>query len=212
MPTVIKTKVFTFDELDEDAKTRARDWYREGALDYDWWDSTYDDFSGICKILGIDLKARPVRLMGGGTRQKPCIQFSGFCSQGDGASFEVDLYAYARNSIAQIKAHAPNDAALHDIAARLAAVQRCNFYQLYARVDQRGRYVHENTMLVDVRRDDAEMTSDAEDAITEAMRDLARWLYRRLAEEYEYLLSDGVVEESIAANGYTFTADGRRFG
>ena len=39
-------------------------------------------------ILGIRLKTTPVRLMGGGTRQKPCIWFSGFWSQGDGACFE----------------------------------------------------------------------------------------------------------------------------
>lgn len=212
MSAIIKIKVFTFDELSDDAKERARDWYRNGALDYDWWSFVYDDFSSICKILGIDLKTRPVRLMGGDTRRKSCIQFSGFCSQGDGASFETELYAYARNSLSQIKAHAPNDTKLHDIAARLNAIQRRNFYQLYARVDQRGRYVHENTMQVDVRRDDAEMTADAEEEIAEAMRDLARWLYRKLEAEHDYLLSDGVVEESITANGYTFTGAGERFG
>ena len=212
MPAIIKTEVFTFDELSDDARDRARAWCSEGALDYDWWSFVYDDFSSICKILGIDLKTRPVRLMGGDTRRKPCIQFSGFCSQGDGASFEVDLYAYARNSLTQIKAHAPNDRELHDIAARLNAIQRRNFYQLYARVDQRGRYVHENTMQVDVRRDDAEMTADAGDTITEAMRDLARWLYRQLQSEYDHLTSDESVEDGIIANEYTFTEAGRRFG
>ena len=30
MPTVIETTVFTFDELTEAAKERAREWYREG--------------------------------------------------------------------------------------------------------------------------------------------------------------------------------------
>ncbi|WP_339864878.1 antitoxin of toxin-antitoxin stability system [Paremcibacter congregatus] len=212
MSTIIKTEVFIFDELSNVAKECARDWYREAMLDYDWWSFVYDDFAVICKILGIKLKTRSVKLVGGGKRQEPCIQFSGFCSQGDGASFEVDLYAYARKNTPQIKAHAPKDIELHDIAACLAAIQRRNFYQLYARVDHRGRYVHENMMQVDVRRDDAEMTTDAEDIITEAMRDLSRWLYGRLMAEYEYLLSDGQVEESITANGLTFTADGRRFG
>lgn len=56
------------------------------------------------------------------------------------------------------------------------------------------------------------MTADAEDAITEALRDLARWLYRQLEREYEYQTSDGVVDEVIIASGYTFTAAGRRFG
>lgn len=211
MPTVIETTVFTFDELTDAAKGCAREWYREGNLDYDWWDCTYDDFSTICEILGVELKAHPVRLMGGGTRQKPRIQFRGFWSQGDGASFEGRL-SYAKGSLARIKAYAPKDAELHDIAASLNAAQRRNFYQLYAIITQRGHYCHENTMQFDVRRDDAEMTADAEDIVTEAMRDLARWLYARLETGYQFLNSDEMVEESIAANGYTFTRNGGLFG
>jgi len=211
MPTVIETTVFTFDELTDAAKECAREWYREGNLDYDWWDCTYDDFSTICEILGVELATHSVRLMGGGTRQKPCIQFRGFWSQGDGVSFEGRL-SYAKSCLARIKAYAPKDAELHDIAARLTTIQRRNFYQLYVIITQRGHYCHENTMQFDVRRDDAEATTDAEDIITDAMRDLARWLYARLETEYEFLNSDGVVEESITANAYTFTCNGGRFG
>ena len=36
-------EVFTFDELSEQAKEQARNWYREGALDYDWWEYMYED-------------------------------------------------------------------------------------------------------------------------------------------------------------------------
>lgn len=39
-----------------------------------------------------------------------------------------------------------------------------------------------------------------------------RWLYRQLEREYDYLSSDEAVDETIAANEYTFTAAGRRFG
>jgi hypothetical protein len=56
------------------------------------------------------------------------------------------------------------------------------------------------------------MTVDAEDTVTEALRDLARWLYRQLEREYEYQTSDAVTDEAILANEYTFTGDGRRFG
>lgn len=54
--------------------------------------------------------------------------------------------------------------------------------------------------------------SDAEEIVTEALRDLVRWLYRQLECEYEYLSSDECVDETIIANEYTFTASGRRFG
>jgi hypothetical protein len=52
----VETEVFTFDELDENAKERARDWYREDALDWEWWDCTYSDAESIgLKITGFDL-------------------------------------------------------------------------------------------------------------------------------------------------------------
>lgn len=211
MPTIIETTIFTFDELSDAAKECAREWYRNGNLDYDWWDCTYEDFSTICEILGVELATHPVRLMGGGTRQKPCIQFRGFWSQGDGASFEGRL-TYAKGCVAKIKAYAPKDAELHDIAVRVNAIQRRNFYQLYAHIAQRGPYCHEMTMQFDARRDYAEATADAEDIIAGAMRDLARWLYARLETDYEFLNSDEMVEESITANAYTFTCNGGRFG
>ncbi len=57
-----------------------------------------------------------------------------------------------------------------------------------------------------------DMTCNAENAVVEAPCDLARWLYRQLEREYEYLSSDEAVDETIAANDYTFTGDGQRFG
>lgn len=70
-------------------------------------------------------------------------------------------------------------------------------------------------MAISVARDGPtgqDATVDAEESVIEALRDLARWLYRQLEREYDYLSSDEVVDEVIAANGYTFTETGRRFG
>jgi hypothetical protein len=81
-------KVYKFNELDDRAKQKAREWYT--GCDYphdDWWDWTYEDFGIICGIIGIELATTPVKLMGGGVRHKPDINFSGFYSQGDGACF-----------------------------------------------------------------------------------------------------------------------------
>ncbi len=87
---LVETPVYDFTELSDAAKDKARAWFRQ-TIDDDWWDSVYDDFEQICPILGVTLATTPVRLMGGGTRQKPCIWFSGFWSQGDGACFELCL-------------------------------------------------------------------------------------------------------------------------
>jgi hypothetical protein len=115
----------------------------------------------------------------------------------------------------KIRGYAPKDGELHRIADALQAIQRRNFYQLHAGIVHRDRYYHEYCMAITVERDSPtwqDMTSDAEDEVIAALRDLARWLYRRLNAEYEYLTSDAAVDEAIAANEYTFTDNGRRFG
>ena len=214
MPEVICTTVYLFPELSDAAKEKARSWYRELGPHDDWWDAVYEDFERICDILGVSLKTRPVRLMGGGTREKPCIWFSGFWSQGDGACFEGYL-SHAKGATASIRDYAPQDTTLHGIADRLQAIQRRNFYQLAAEAGHRGRYYHEFTMSVDVTRDSQTgqpPTDDAEEVVTEIFRDLARWLYRQLQAEYDHLTSDEAIEEGIVINEYTFTEAGRRFG
>lgn len=193
MPEIIETTVYRLDELSDAAKDNARAWYREGGFDYDWYDSVFEDF---------------------GTRQEPQIAFTGFWSQGDGASYQA-FYAFRKNAAREIRSYAPQDTRLHAIADDLLAIQRRNFYQLRADVSHRGRYSHEYCMTISVERDSPtwqDMTADAEDAVIEALRDLARWLYRQLEREYEYLSSDAAVDETIAANQYTFTETGRRFG
>jgi len=214
MSKVIGTTVYRLDELSDAAKDKARAWYREGGFDYDWYDAVYEDFQRIAEILGLHLKTRAVRLMGGGTRQEPCIWFRGFWSQGDGACFET-FYSYRKESSRRIREYAPQDTTLHGIADALQSVQCRNFYQLRAETSHRGHYYHEYCMAITVKRDSPtwqDMTEDAEEVVTEGLRDLARWLYRQLEREYDYLTSDGVVDETIATNEYTFTEAGRRFG
>ena len=79
----------------------------------------------------------------------------------------------------------------------------------------RDRYYHEYSMAISVERDSPtwqDMTADAEETVIEALRDLARWLYRQLEREFDDLASDESVDDAITANAYTFTAAGHRFG
>ena len=195
---LIEKTVYRFNELSDSAKETARDWYRTGGLDYDWWDAVCDDFDRVAEILGISVSEK---------------YFSGFWSQGDGACF-FGSYRYAKGAARAIRDYAPQDKALHDIADALAEVQKRNFYSLTASISRHygaGNHCHENTMAVSVDRDGdnyQDPTSDAEDIVEEAMRDLARWHYRQLESEYEYLNSDESVDEAINANEYEFTEDG----
>lgn len=214
MPEIIETTVYRLDELSDSARETAREWYRQNGPGDDWFEFVYEDFERICEILGVRLKTIPVRLYGGGTRQKTCIWFSGFWSQGDGARFEGRL-SYVKAASRKIRNHAPKDEALHRIADTIQAGQCRNFYQLHAQIVHRDRYYHEYCMAISVERDSPirqDMTPHAEETIIEALRNLARWLYRQLQREYEYLTSDEMVDEAITVNNYTFTEAGRRFG
>jgi len=52
----IEISVYQFDELNEQAKERAREGYREWALDYEWWDYIYDDAENVgLKLTEFDL-------------------------------------------------------------------------------------------------------------------------------------------------------------
>ncbi len=102
---------------------------------------------------------------------------------------------------------------MHRIADALLAIQRRNFYQLQAEVRHRGNYYHAFTMDISVTRESPvgqDLTEGAESAVIDLLRDLARWLYRQLEQEYDYLSSDAAVDEALLANGYTFTESGRR--
>ncbi len=214
MPRTVETVVYAIEELSDTAKESARAWFRATCLEHEWYDAVFEDFETICRILGVTLRTSPVKLFGGGTRENPHLFFRGFASQGDGASFEGSL-GYAPGGARAIRAHAPKDEELHRIADELQAAQKRNFFQLTGSIRTRGHYCHEYSMEIDVERDSPTwqpMTDGAEDVLIEAMRDLARWLYRQLEREYDYLTSDDAVDEAIVVNAFTFTAEGRRFG
>lgn len=60
MPRKIEISLYKFNELSDRAKEKARDWYRQGALDYEWWDSTYEDAKNIgLRITGFDIDRGP---------------------------------------------------------------------------------------------------------------------------------------------------------
>lgn len=203
-------KIYTFDELDESAKEKAREWWRNlENQDFDP-DFAYDDFVAVAKILGIEFRTQAVKLYGGGTRNKPCIYWTGFYSQGDGACFDAD-YSYAKGAAKAIRVYAPKDEMLHRIADDLQAVQKRHFYKLTASTKHSGHYYHSGCMTVDVEHsDDSYRDIDADDII-QAMRDFADWMYRQLEAEYEYTMSDENVDRSIRCNEYEFEEDGTRF-
>jgi hypothetical protein len=196
MSRIKETTVYKYSELSEDAKEKAREWWSEIGLDYDWFDSVFEDAKAIGAIIGIDIDK---------------IYFSGFWSQGDGACF-VGSYHYAKESVKKLKEYAPQDTELHRIVTELAAVQKTRFYQLTATIKHTGHYSHSRSTDIDVAdyRTGNDTDTEADNAIKELLRDFMNWIYRILEKEYEYLTSDEQVAETMAANEFEFTKDGKR--
>lgn len=206
----IETTIYKFSELSDAAKERARGWYRGNGewLDYDF---VYDDAASVADILGFDIRQTRKTLNDGTVRYDPTIYWSGFSYQGDGACFE-GTYRYKKGCSKAIKAYAPNDETLHDIAAQLTEMQRKWFYQLSGDVKHRGHYYHEYCMecaLDHPSNSGYGETPLPEDEFKEICADFARWIYRQMEREYEWQMSNEAVDESIEANEYEFTEEGK---
>lgn len=150
MRTITTTiNIYTFDELDDRAKEKARGWYREGALDYEWWDSVYEDAERVgLRITAFDL--------------------------GRGQRCEGELIESVGDSVRAIFAEHGRE---------------CDTFKLAQAYYQR-------------RHDGYPMDED------EYRKRLLEEYYIMLDHEYEYLMSDEYVDESIKENGYEFDANG----
>lgn len=205
----IETTVYQFDELTEGAKEKAREWWRGLAFsDSCDWEHVYEDADQCAAILGIEIDRRNYRTIGGKSGSEPAIYFSGFWSQGDGASFD-GRYRYVKGAVKAIREHAPEDKDLHAIADQLQAIQKRHFYRLYSRIsaDSRGHWL---TVETEDRENQYKDLRGDDDSIKELMRDFANWIYKQLAREYEYQTADEQVDDCIIANEYEFTEDGER--
>ena len=209
MTRTIEIELLKYDELSDDAKQKAREWYTSD-LSYEWWDSIFEDFERICEILGVELATDRVELMNGSSRRKSRIWFNGFYHQGAGSSFEGD-YVYKKGAHKAIREYAPTCEALHDVADSLLAIQKANFYRVTASISNNGRYhsLSVDSQLTDYVNGGSDYANvDIDDDVKSAFDDLNHYLFSSLESEYEYLTSDEVAEESIRVNGYEFTIDG----
>ena len=207
--TTIRT-LYKYDELSNDAKENARDWYRDASQDDNFYaESIYEDAANIADLFGLNIRTRPAKRMDGSTTYEPSIYYSGFYSQGDGACYEGN-YQYKPGALKAVKDYAPKDEELHRIAKVLQDAQQKHFYKLRATTKQRGYYYHSGCMDVDVWHEDDQYRDlrGADDDIRDTLRSFADWIYSRLEAEYELLMSDDTVEENIVANEYEFTESG----
>ncbi len=192
-PTTMKIetreyKVYSFAELSEEAKKTALEKLRNTNVDEEFWsDCVLEDATEQLAEMGYKY-AR--------------VYFSGFWSQGDGASFEctVDVPAWLKHASPVNK----------EKFLKLADIS------LYAGIKTSGRCSHEYSMTIDIEQVEyveglGDLVGELGEAILEDARHEARLIYKKLEKEYEYLTSDDAVIETIEANEYEFLASGKMF-
>lgn len=192
---------FKFEELSESAKERVRDEFRVHHLDHEWWDATYEDFINVAACLGFSV--RPAD-----------IEFCGFGSQGDGASF-TGGYAGDCAHLTQVQQYAPQDEELARIATtldvlRVEAMLTFNTHwraEIY-RYSRHARSIHATGVVLNEAPTPDYDSLDAEDVIQNAARDLANWLYEQLEAQHDYLLSPESIDPCIVDYGCRYDEDG----
>lgn len=182
--------IYTFEELDEKGKEKAREWYRSGN-DFFGADFIIEDAKNIASMFGLDIDN---------------IYWSGFWSQGDGACF-TGRYEYKKGALKTIKAECPNDMELHRIVEQLQYEQARYFFAVTAHIEHRGHYYHSGCLSIDIEHC-YNKYQDVGKFDTDLFRNFADWIYKRLEKEWEYQNSVEAVEESMICNGYEFNRDG----
>lgn len=190
----IKTyTVYKFHELTKEQQQKVLNNYRDWNIQGEWWGFVYEDYQEKLATFGF-LNAD--------------ISFSGFGSQGDGASFtsenidiEKFISKFPKESVQYFK---PLIKKYKDIL--ICKVKRTD-----------SRYVHENTCSADISFPDLEHTpedetiaNDLESLINVKRKELSIEIYKALQSEYEYLTSDDALIEFWNENSdYQFTDDGK---
>jgi len=206
----ITLKLYSFNELDKEAKGKALTTYRDLNVFFDWWDDEFEDFIELCSYMGIAVI-------------KDKIKFRGFYSQGDGSGFsaKVDILKLITAIENQSwKDYAPLQEfpfTAPDIDRRvlplLAKDILPNEPQIISRSQYYGVVVDLGIYVVNENGREHDNVFEELDKLEEWLRKIAetlnRYLYTTLENQYDFLCSDTAIKESMLNMEYLFTADGR---
>lgn len=213
MPRIKQTTVYKYDELSDDAKERARDWYRESmAGDTYAAESVTEDFADVLKAAGFAVSKRR------GTQSELALYWD---TNPIGGGFDA-YWSAQRVDVAPVIADRPvtytdgdgkvqtckSNARLVPILERIAKLAADHPHS-YGSVNTSTRY-----MLLectwDVGDETEETNPDDVEEFESICQDLAHYLGRAVSDEFDYQNSDAAVAESIEANEYEFTEEGKR--
>ena len=179
----MQTKVietYGIEELEGRAKENALEWLREG-LDYEWYDSVFEDAKKCASILGIEIGD---------------IYFS----MDDGACFN-GKFTYAKGWKKALKKYAPIDTELLRMGQELQKIQKPFLYQIGGTVGSNGRYHTTICGSADINGRFADVPDSTIDDLSQVFTDFASWIFSQLRTEYEWLTSEECLIENAQSNG-----------
>lgn len=165
---VIEIKAYTFDELSDDAKKRAISKLSNINVDYDWWESTYEDAAQIgLKIKGFGL----THAIGEFTLSAAEVMANIFANHGEG----------------------------------------CETYKTAKAFEAEWQPLFDDYMddLSD-KYESQEAEDDLSDMEANFLDSLLEDYAITLQKEYEYLQGEEAIIETIVANEYEFTEEGKQ--
>lgn len=180
----VTIKVFQFDELAAKTQEKVLEKFRYINVEHDWYEPVYEGFEEIANEYGIEVDD---------------MNFSGFYSQGDGASFTGEISDFKKFA---------EKTGLKRLV-RLSNSIEYNLNMLVKRVTY--QYYPSETVEADNGGYYPRLSNLIEEKLGKVKDELCEKLYRDLEEEYDYLTSDEIVAETIRANGYEFTEGGELF-
>ncbi|WP_158683492.1 hypothetical protein [Burkholderia sp. BE12] len=187
--------------LDDRARQRAIDWMREAEANDYRPDDVIDDCLTCLQFLGIDVDTD--------RKGRPAVEYSvgSYVQGGDFVVFSGG-WRVADMDVAALLAYAPQDEALHAVAATFTAI----LLQWPCASAGIGR--HGQCFTID------EYTCDGDDGYTQvgdahlfrslvdAVKAAAHWMLARMLADYEDRTSDDSCADMIESNDYRFTEAG----
>jgi hypothetical protein len=204
---------FTINELPENIQKKVLDRYRDWNVeDTIWAEDTTELFKEDLKPLGFNVGTRK-------NSKEPTIYWSGFCSQGDGASFEagVDLEIYIKSHIEPLIREGIDIFTLRKILKHDPSADSPDGYDWElenSHIKQEGHYCHEMTMDISLEwrgNPPSEIESalfKMQDIVLTEARDLAKGFYKTLEKENDYQTGDQAIRESLECSDKKFTIEG----
>ena len=202
--TTKTVNLYTFNELSDSAKEKARNWWREGNNDDTFWsECTIDEAKEQAKNMGFDVEE---------------ILWSGFSSQGNGACFtgRWNSNDFGPEKVADGWGESDSTAKIKQIGSAFGEFSK-QYPELQVKISPTDRYCHVRSVDYDFYVFDQETGEEidrpenfSEKDFKESCVDLFQWIYRQLEKDWDYNNSDECVDENITNNDYTFLADGTR--